>query len=306
MYAQPVKADLDRNLSTIFHAAHHKARDEKNRLITEFAGRGMSMSTGVIGAAIRALDSIHQDAISKAMPVLCDFAKRMQRPAGEIAILARPHLENLGNTLLTELPQAGFPDVWHQVQTQYALVFRQRLDGALWDFEIGFIGGRSVVIKDSDRRAVMLQKFYDARHVQDGWTRLPVDPSASQEERNKAANICRQLADSGLLEWKPVVGQADGAGRITSQGIDVIEGNATSPIAITIDSRQYSVHSSSHVQIGEGNAQGITIRADNVIAAINHSQATADEKAKAGSIVQSILASPLLTKIFGWGTGSPD
>ena len=45
---------------------------------------------------------------------------------------------------------------------------------------------------------------------------------------------------------------------------------------------------------------------DKVIAAINDSQATVEEKEKARSAVQSILSSPLLTKIFGWVTGSPD
>jgi hypothetical protein len=187
------------------------------------------------------------------------------------------------------------------------LVFKQRLDGALRDFEIGFIGGRSMAIKDSDRRAVILQKFYEARHVKGGFISLPVDPSASEEERLIAANICRHLGESGLIEWKGFLGpEVDGAGRITSLGIDVVEGNTPAPIAITIDSRQYSVHGSSNVQIGEGNAQGITIRADKVIAAIDHSQATDEEKEKARSIVKSILASPFLTKIFGWVTGSPD
>jgi hypothetical protein len=307
LYAHPVKADLDRNLSTLFHAANHKARDENNRLITEFAGRGMERSTSLISAVMRSLDTIHQEAFATAMPVLCDFAKRMQWPVAEIATLARPHLENLSNSLLAGVPQASFPDEWQRVQAQYALVFKQRLDGALRDLEIGFIGGRSVVVKDSDRRAVILQRFYEARHVKGGFTSLPVDPSASEEERLIAANICRQLDESGLIDWKGSLGPGiDGAGRITSRGIDVIEGNASPPIAITIDSRQYSVHGSSNVQIGEGNAQDITIRADKVIAAIDHSQATDQEKEKARSIVQSILASPFLTKIFGWVTGSPE
>jgi len=115
------------------------------------------------------------------------------------------------------------------------------------------------------------------------------------------------FSGSALIDWKGSLGPGiDGAGRITSRGIDVIEGNAPPPIAITIESRQISVHGSSNVQIGAGNAQGITIRADKVIAAINDSQATVEEKEKARSAVQSILSSPLLTKIFGWVTGSPD
>ncbi len=163
-----------------------------------------------------------------------------------------------------------------------------------------------MAVKDSDRRAVMLKKFYEARHVRGRFISMPVDPTASEEERLIAANICGQLAESGLIEWKPLLGPGiEGAGRITSHGIDVMEGNAPPPIAITIDSRQYSIHGSSNVQIGEGNAQNITILADKVRAAINSSQVTDEEKAEARSVLQSILANPLLAKIFGWMTGLP-
>jgi hypothetical protein len=90
----------------------NKVRDEKNRLITEFAGRGMERSTSLISAVMRSLDTIHQEAISTAIPVVYDFAKRMQQPPPEIATLVRPLLESLGNSLLAGLPQAGFPDEW--------------------------------------------------------------------------------------------------------------------------------------------------------------------------------------------------
>jgi hypothetical protein len=39
-YELPTKGDLDRNLSVIFHAAHHKARAECGRLKSDFAARG--------------------------------------------------------------------------------------------------------------------------------------------------------------------------------------------------------------------------------------------------------------------------
>ena len=62
MYTQPIKGDLDRNLSTILHTAHQKARAERGRLTSEFAARGMVRSTSLIGAAIGTLDTIHKDA----------------------------------------------------------------------------------------------------------------------------------------------------------------------------------------------------------------------------------------------------
>jgi hypothetical protein len=280
------------------HSAHQKARAERGRMTSEFAARGMVHSTSLISAAMGVLNTIHNDAIAAAMPIVRDFAERMNVPVTEITPLARAHLENLGNSVLGELPPAGFPTEHQRIRRQYAQVFQQRLDGALRDIEIGFIGGRSMVVRDSDRRAIILHKFYDGRHAQQ-WIGLPVDASTSREEQIIAANICHQLAQSGLIEWKALAGESVGMGRITSRGIDVIEGNATAPIAITIDSRQYSVHGSTNIQIGEANAQGITFHTDKLIAAINNSTATNEEKEKAKSLLQGILASPLLTKIFG-------
>ncbi len=147
MYEQPTKGDLDRNLSTIFHSAHQKARAERGRLTSEFAARGMATSTSLIGAMIGVLDTIHKDAIGQAMPLLRDFAERMQIPAIEITALARPHLENLGSSVLGQLPPAGFPEEHQRIRAQYTAVFQQRLDGALRDFEIGFISGRNIGVQ---------------------------------------------------------------------------------------------------------------------------------------------------------------
>jgi len=97
----------------------------------------------------------------------------------------------------------------------------------------------------------------------------------------------RSLRRTGLIDWKEgLAGEPEGMGRITSRGVDVIEGNATPPIAITIDRRQFSVHASSNVQIGEGNAQDINFTAEKIVASINSSTATPAEKEKAKSLFQ--------------------
>jgi hypothetical protein len=145
MYATPTKSDLDRNLSTILHDAHHKAQAEKARLTSEFAARGMVLSTPLIGAVVGALDKIHKEALEGASPMLRDFAERMSMSLPEIAAIARYHLQNMGNTVLGQLPPAGFPREHQRVRNQYRAVFEQRLEGTLRDFEIGFAGGRSQV-----------------------------------------------------------------------------------------------------------------------------------------------------------------
>src|SRR5579863_1045507 len=108
MYETPTKGDLDRNLSMILHEAHQKARAERARLTSEYAARGMSRSTSLIGATIGVLDAIHRDAIPKAITFLHSFATRVNLPVVEITGWARPHIENLGNSVLGELPAAGF------------------------------------------------------------------------------------------------------------------------------------------------------------------------------------------------------
>jgi hypothetical protein len=166
MYEAPTKSDLDRNLSTILHDAHQKARAETARLTSEFASRGLfltsefasqglGLSTSLIGAAVGLLDDIHKDALKRAIPILRDFAERRQLAPSEIANIARPHLQNMGNSVLGQLPSAGFPGVHEKIRGRYLLVFQQRLDGALRDFEIGFLEGRSLVSKDRNDRPAL-------------------------------------------------------------------------------------------------------------------------------------------------------
>jgi hypothetical protein len=153
----------------------------------------------------------------------------------------------------------------------------------------------------SSKMLIGVQSCFDERHTR-GWIALPVDSSASKEERIITANICEQLAQSQLIDWRSVGSEPMAMGRITSRGVDVVEGNATPPIAITIgtvESRQYSVHGSSNAQIGDGNVQDVTFRGERIIAAINNAEATEREKEKAKSLLQSVLDNPLLNKILG-------
>jgi len=141
VYELPTKGDLDRNLSTTMHSARQQAHAECVRLTSEFASRGMGLSTSLIGAVVGSLDKIHVDAIGEAMRVVHAFAERMQESPNQLTAWARPHLENLGNAVLSTLPVAGFPVEHQRVRAQYQAVFQQRLDGGLRDVEIGFVKG---------------------------------------------------------------------------------------------------------------------------------------------------------------------
>jgi len=91
--------------------------------------------------------------------------------------------------------------------------------------------------------------------------------------------------------------------RITNLGVDVIEGSTKPPIAITID-RRVTITGSSHVQVGDSNVQDIHMKADKIVAAINSSTATEAEKEEAKSLLQRVLANPLLSTVTGWFSGS--
>src|SRR5713101_4414949 len=91
-FDQLTKNDLDRNLSTILHSAHHKAQGERARLTSEFAARGMASSTSLIGSTVGCLDKIHAEAIDQAMQVSHEFIARMNVAPLEIIGWARPHL----------------------------------------------------------------------------------------------------------------------------------------------------------------------------------------------------------------------
>jgi hypothetical protein len=175
IYELPTKGDLDRNLSTIFHDAHHKARAERVRLTGEFTARGMGLSTSLIGSVVGSVNTIHKEALAQAMPVVIDFAERMQLAPKQITPWARPHLENLGNTLLAQIPPAGFPVEAARVRAQYALVFKQRLDGALRDIEIGFMAGRSTTSRDSDRAATSTHQPKELVSLKPGLWGISID-----------------------------------------------------------------------------------------------------------------------------------
>jgi hypothetical protein len=141
MFERPIKGDLDRSLSLLMHEARHKVMDECNRIKTDAIKAGALQSNRVIVAVAQVADTIHKQAMEQAKPILFDFIERMQLAPVEITGWARPHLENLGNSVLSGIPPNGFPADHQRIHAQYAAVFKQRLDGVLRDVEIGFVKG---------------------------------------------------------------------------------------------------------------------------------------------------------------------
>ena len=145
MFEQPIKGDLDRALSLLMHESRHKLIDQCNEIKSQAIEAGALQSNRVIINAAKAADTLHQDAMKQATPILLDFIDRMKREPAEITGWARPHLENLGNSLLGCIPPNGFPADHQRIRQQYDTVFQQRLKGVLRDVEIGFVKGAGFV-----------------------------------------------------------------------------------------------------------------------------------------------------------------
>lgn len=141
IYETPTTQDIAYALSMLMHDARRQVEEEKNRITGLLTAHGGLRSNRVIIMAADAVDKIHIAQIGEAKKILTDFVQRMGRPAREITALARSHLENLSNTLLTEIPSNGFPDDQKRTVGQYQAMFSQRLEGALREIEIGYARG---------------------------------------------------------------------------------------------------------------------------------------------------------------------
>ena len=149
---------------------------------------------------------------------------------------------------------------------------------------------------DGQLRGLVLQKLYDRRHQAD-FVDLSEIANVEPTNPNRIANICDQLGQHGLIQWtayQGLEGVIAGMGKISANGVDVIEGTRQSPITVTLHDHRISVASSSHVQIGNANVQGKDIDIGKLVTAVDHSSASEAEKTEAKSILGKIAASPLV------------
>ena len=126
MFEQPAKKDIDAALSILMHEARRQVQDAKNRVTSDAIKSGALRSNRVIVVVADEADKTHKASIEQAKEILLDFIERMQRPATEITAWARPHLENLSNSVISVVPPNGFPSD-HQRITHQRSVRPRRL-----------------------------------------------------------------------------------------------------------------------------------------------------------------------------------
>jgi hypothetical protein len=157
-------------------------------------------------------------------------------------------------------------------------------------------------MKDTDLRAIVLQKYYQKRregHSQ--WKESDFTDVEENLDGSDIFRICDQLAEHGLIDWKPVRsrgGTIGGIGKITANGIDVIEGTSRSPISMTFD-HSITVQDSTHVQVGNNNIQDISLQLQRLVDVIEQSSASGTEKEEAKTLLKRLIEHPLFTSIAG-------
>lgn len=165
-------------------------------------------------------------------------------------------------------------------------------------------------MKDSDVRGRVLQFLYERRQTNDdvgfnlqGGSEIPTDIGMRDWLR-----ACDQLGENGLIVWEPLRGASGeglmcGVARINAFGVDVVEGEARSPIAVHLDySQQIHVQGSQGVQIAGANSeqnQTITDAFERVIAAVDGATVSDAEKKEAQSLIARLLQSKALGAVLG-------
>jgi hypothetical protein len=100
-------------------------RIEVGQIKADAAAKGALQNSRIIVVAITAADEAHKAAMSDATPIMLDFIERTQLAPAEIVGWARPHLENLGNSLLAIVPPSNFSQDYQRLTNQYRAVFQQ-------------------------------------------------------------------------------------------------------------------------------------------------------------------------------------
>jgi hypothetical protein len=135
------------------------------------------------------------------------------------------------------------------------------------------------------------KRHYDLTNFNEAFTGLGAPP-------NVLRHILGRLAEKGLIDWRNNEFRGLGLGKITDYGIEVVNKEQEPPIPMTFTN--IHVHDVTNVIIGPGGSiQTNSFAIGKIIAAIDHSSATENEKAAAKGLLQKLSENPLLNSILG-------
>jgi hypothetical protein len=145
---------------------------------------------------------------------------------------------------------------------------------------------------DSELRGLLLEKYYQRRKE-----RLiglaPADFDGKLNER-QIQNIAGQLADHGLIHWRPNPGHdgiGGGMGTITPAGVDVVESKVAAPVDIHW-SPQRSLQPRLHT------SPEVAVAIERLLQAIEHSGASVADRQAAIALLRAFQQHPLLRSLL--------
>lgn len=164
MYELPKISDFQRTLDVMIHESEHTCRTELGRIKASLAARGLLRSGSFVSEVIGKYNEIHDETTTKAMHIAHEFISKGSFSPDDLIPTLRNRLENFAVFLTANVPLVGFDTqqaiVISGTCRQYAEVFRQRMEGAIRDFEIGMIKGSYVEkTKTKDNSRQKSEKF---------------------------------------------------------------------------------------------------------------------------------------------------
>ncbi|WP_313336952.1 hypothetical protein [Comamonas sp.] len=162
-------------------------------------------------------------------------------------------------------------------------------------------------MKELQLRGMVLQKLYDKRDEHEVMlTPQDFNPPITIAEITR---ICKQLQEHEMVKANFI--QALGgvpvliSSAITARGIDVIESESSPDLRIEfMGNSAISVTGSSNVVIGNNNNQHIQQNFQEIIRAIDSSNATPEQKAEAKGLIRQILDNPIVNTLVGAGASA--
>jgi hypothetical protein len=152
------------------------------------------------------------------------------------------------------------------------------------------------MLAEHDQRGLLLEKYYQRR--KERLIGLVPSDFDGKLDQHQILNIAGQLADHGLIHWRPNPGHGGiggGMGTITAAGIAVVEGQTPAPLDIHLmhqPARQPPAPSgamTAHLA-----RQSVAFAIDRLAQAIDDSDASEADKRAATALLRAFQEHPLL------------
>jgi hypothetical protein len=168
-------------------------------------------------------------------------------------------------------------------------------------------------MKDSVVRGCLLQLLHERQAegpIPFGQAEDAVPPPGGISHRDWLRAVA-QLSEYHLIDWTPLedksgMGLLSGFAKINDFGVEVLEGDVSVPLRISIDESRRSTSKREQAPIAGRTPQQqmITEALEKVIAAINQADVSEQQRNEAKSLLRKLLGSKAAASVLGGGAQS--